>query len=84
VDLAVDKQLCLTFRGVCRLVQSDGINHFLGKHTGLLVPLPERDQKSRFGHLPYTSILVKKGITQTFYWRVDTGNFPGPVTAYQP
>jgi two-component system, sensor histidine kinase LadS len=76
-DLSIDKQLLAYIQGsVVDLYERDRPGHFTSKHTGLLVPLSERDQKNRFGHLPYTSIVIPKGVTQTFYWRVDTHNFP--------
>jgi two-component system, sensor histidine kinase LadS len=46
------------------------------RRSGLLVPLSQRDQKNWFGQLPYISIIIKQGTKQTFYWRVNTEDFP--------
>lgn len=51
-------------------------NGYSVKQSGLLLPLSKRNQKSRFGHLPYIELTSSHGAEQTIYWKVNNEFLP--------
>jgi len=76
-NLSTDKEFLSYLQGsIVDYYDFTDTSSFIVRRSGLLVPLSQRDQKNWFGHLPYISITVKHGVTQTLYWRVSTKDFP--------